>query len=364
MKSGSVMTKEEFKKTEQFAIEEEQRENEWQKNYGEKMPEVIKEMNELLCANTEESKWKLHDKFLDKSFFEHYKQTDEVAVIYVVINIFEKERQANIRDGILDQGRDYYKIREYIQRLKFLLMELDFDVASDAGEQLVRFIKEEKTSTITIETMMTTVVMRPLIVSMKLCHLFEKCGMLKEMLSICNFIDVRFPGNLYVTQKEYEIYSKCGMNEISSKYAGKVNRYLEKIGCLNTNIICIQEKLWLLKYLHKEICDEVIKDILKLSINPNIWQKMIELEQIDQPEYYILLANSFVENKAKTYAISTLKLADSKFEKNDMILIFLADLYMDEGQYVRALEVMDGIEDGNDIVNKLKNICRKRVENE
>lgn len=47
MQSGSVMTKEEFKKTEQFAIEEEQRENEWQKNYGEKMPEVIKEMNEL-----------------------------------------------------------------------------------------------------------------------------------------------------------------------------------------------------------------------------------------------------------------------------------------------------------------------------
>ena len=47
-----------------------------------------------------------------------------------------------------------------------------------------------------------------------------------------------------------------------------------------------------------------------------------------------------------------------------MILIFLADLYMDEGEYAWALEVMDGIEDGNDIVNKLKNICRKRVENE
>ena len=138
------------------------------------------------------------------------------------------------------------------------------------------------------------------------------------MLSICNFIDVRFPGNIYVTQKEYEIYSKCGMNDIASKYGEKVNRYLEKIGCLNTNIICIQEKLWLLKYLHKEICDEIIKDVLKFEISEKIWQKMIEREQIEQAEYYILLSNSFVENDAKRYAILTLEIADRKMNKNEM----------------------------------------------
>lgn len=325
MQSGSVMTKEEFKKTEQFAIEEEQRENEWQKNYGEKMPEVIKEMNELLCANTEESKWKLHDKFMDKSFFEHYKQTDEVAVIYVVMNIFEKERQANITDGILDQGRDYYKIREYIQRLKFLLMELDFDVASDAGEQLVRFIKEEKTSTITIETMMTTVVMRPLIVSMKLCHLFEKCGMLKEMLSICNFIDVRFPGNLYVIQKEYEIYSKCGMNEIASGYGKKVSYYLKNVnGDWDINeSLAFQENMWLLRYMYEEVCQEIAKSVVQQKLSTDTWIKILKYEDIDKPEYYLLLTNGFLELTSIRYAIDTLEFAETRCKSNEIIQLFL-----------------------------------------
>ena len=38
----------EFKKTETFAIEEEQRENEWQEQYGTKIGEVVSKMNTLL----------------------------------------------------------------------------------------------------------------------------------------------------------------------------------------------------------------------------------------------------------------------------------------------------------------------------
>ena len=45
---------------------------------------------------------------------------------------------------------------------------------------------------------------------------------------------------------------------------------------------------------------------------------MIEREQIEQAEYYILLSNSFVENDAKRYAILTLEIADRKMNKNEM----------------------------------------------
>ena len=61
----------EFKKTETFAIEEEQRENEWQEQYGTKIGEVVSKMNTLLQIGTEQSRMELHNWFLDETFFEH-----------------------------------------------------------------------------------------------------------------------------------------------------------------------------------------------------------------------------------------------------------------------------------------------------
>ena len=50
----------EFKKTEKFAVEEEQRENEWQEQYGSKINDVVRKMNQLLQAATEQSRMELH----------------------------------------------------------------------------------------------------------------------------------------------------------------------------------------------------------------------------------------------------------------------------------------------------------------
>lgn len=58
----------EFKKTETFAIEEEQRENEWQEQYGTKIGEVVSKMNTLLQIGTEQSRMELHNWFLDETF--------------------------------------------------------------------------------------------------------------------------------------------------------------------------------------------------------------------------------------------------------------------------------------------------------
>ena len=58
----------EFKKTETFAIEEEQRENEWQEQYGTKIGEVVSKMNTLLQIGTEQSRMELTTGFWMKPF--------------------------------------------------------------------------------------------------------------------------------------------------------------------------------------------------------------------------------------------------------------------------------------------------------
>lgn len=92
----------EFKKTEKFALEEAQREEKWQKQYGTKLNDVVQIMNQLLQSATDQNWMGLHNMFLDKSFFEHYKQTDAVATMYVVMQIYEREWKDHYPSTILD----------------------------------------------------------------------------------------------------------------------------------------------------------------------------------------------------------------------------------------------------------------------
>lgn len=171
----------EFKKTETFAIEEEQRENEWQEQYGTKIGEVVSKMNTLLQIGTEQSRMELHNWFLDETFFEHYKQTDIVSTMYVVMQIYEKELAENYTPTILDDRNKVEMLMDYLQQMKFILYRVDFSIDQASDQELITFIKNNKTSIVTLETMMTTVAMRPMILMLKLEKIFEKNMMYREL---------------------------------------------------------------------------------------------------------------------------------------------------------------------------------------
>ena len=149
--------------------------------------------------------------------------------------------------------------------------------------------------------------------------------MLKEMLSICNFIDVRFPGNLYVTQKEYEIYSKCGMNEIASGYGKKVNYYLKNVnGDWDINeSLAFQENMRQLRYMYEEVCQKIAKSVVQQKLSIDTWKNILDYENIDKPEYYLLLTNVFLEQTNIGFAINTLEFAETKCKSNEVIQLFL-----------------------------------------
>ncbi len=351
----------EFKKTEQFAIEEEERENQWQQEYGKKLPIVMEQINELLKEGTEEAKWKIHGMFLDKSFFEKYKQTDAMATMYVIMQIFERERNGGITPGILDSGRDVIQLRNYIQTIKFLLFRLDFDIDAQAGEKLIQYFKEQNTSTIVIETMLTTVVMRPIVVVRKLERLFEQHQMLKELFMIYNFINEKYPGNKRVLKKQAELYGRVGYQELEQQCLAQMGNYPEDICGNQEQVLSIQEKLWQLRYKEKEAGREIAIEIEKIQLSPEGWKCFLKNESVLSPEYYLLLANVMLNEELTVIAKETLLFAKEVVPGNEMILSLLADMYINQGAFKEALVFLEQIEQPSEIILKLQQICRERI---
>lgn len=315
----------EFKKTETFAIEEEQRENEWQEQYGTKIGEVVSKMNTLLQIGTEQSRMELHNCFLNKTFFEHYKQTDIVSTMYVVMQIYEKELAENYTPTILDDRNTVEMLMDYLQQLKFILYRVDFSVDQVSDQELVTFIKNNKTSLVTLETMMTTVAMRPMILILKLEKIFEKNMMYRELFWSRNFLNERWSGNHRILVKLAELYDKTGHAEYALECMKQIPESLRIMYQQKPESLELQEALWKFRYKDMDAAKD-ISDIMATNKFPaEILESLLQSEQIENEEYYLILANQFLENKMIFYAIKILETGEKLVGKNEMIRHFLME---------------------------------------
>ena len=163
-----------YQETEQEALELEREELEWQEVYGTKANDYITKVDQLLAEGTKESRMQIKALFLDKEFFEHYKQVDLFAIIYIVMTIYELEDNAKILPTILDQVNTVEELQDYVFQFKMILYRLDFGIGQDTEEELCQFLEGHMVSLIQLEIMMKTAVMRPLSVALKLEEIFER----------------------------------------------------------------------------------------------------------------------------------------------------------------------------------------------
>ncbi len=351
----------EDKRTEQFAREEAERERIWQSKYGEKMPEVVEMMNVLLKEGTRESRLKLHDLFLDKSFFEHYKQTDIVAGMYVIMQIYEREVESGKEDGILEQGGTVEELQRYIEELKFILYRIDFDIDTESSNELVRFLKQHKTSMVTLETMMTTVVMRPLQMSLKLEKLFEQNKMYSEQFVMQNFINQRWPGNRRIIKKQAEMYLKANHDEYAKECLTNIPVYPQEVCGEEERILEVQEILWRLRYKDNMAYQDVVKYIRKNGMTEDAWRCFLQNEPTFVDEYYITLSDELLEGGLKGIAWVTLEYGEKILRGNEMLLCFMANLCIEEGNIEKAIECLKRVEKPGDITQNILVACQKRV---
>lgn len=315
----------EFKKTEMFAIEEEQRENDWQEQYGAKIGEVVHKMNVLLQMGTEQSRMKLHNWFLDKTFFEHYKQTDIVSTMYVVMQIYEKELAENYTPTILDDRNTVEMLMDYLQQMKFILYRVDFSIDQVSGQELIAFIKNNKTSLVTLETMMTTVAMRPMILALKLEKIFEKNMMYRELFWSRNFLNERWSGNHRILIKLAELYEKTGHTEYALECMKQIPELLRIMYQQKTECLELQEALWKFRYKEMDAAKDISDIMAANKFSVETLEKLLQFEQVQNEEYYLILANQFLEDKMIFYAIKILETGEKLVEKKEMIRHFLME---------------------------------------
>lgn len=313
----------EFKKTEKFAVEEEQRENEWQEQYGSKINDVVRKMNQLLQAATEQSRMELHDMFLDKTFFEHYKQTDEVATMYVVMQIYEREYRDHYSSTILNCGHTVEELVNYLQQMKFMLYRIDFSVDQISEEEFIAFLKKNNTSVITLETMMTTAAMHPMKLALKLEEIFTRNFMYKELFWVRNFINERWNGNHRVLIQLADLYDRTGHAQFARQCIEKISEALQTLYQHDEKCLLLQEDLWKFRYKDMEAVKDISHRILEDKISTDVWSMLLQDAGVESEEFYLILSNEFLEHKMIDHAIKTLDIGRQYVLDNTMINGFM-----------------------------------------
>lgn len=306
MKAGIT----EAKDTEKFAIEEAVREAQWQKDYGEKLPDLVSKMNELLKEGSEESRSRLYDMCQEGGVFDSYKQNDVMAQMYVITSIYKMEKEAGITNGILERGDTVEELMKYMQKVKFLMYRLDFEVCKE--EEWLRLFKECQVSTVTLEILMKTTVMRPVRIALRMEKLFEEAGMYAELFCIYRVLFEKYPGNCHVLNKMAELYLRIGKREEARALLMQIPSYPKEICGDKGQVFEIQELLWLLRYKQWDMCPQLIKLLKKRQMSREGWLYMLQIEGVTNLEYYLRLVEEMLDNGLQELAQITLELGKEK----------------------------------------------------
>lgn len=214
---------------------------------------------------------------------------------------------------------------DYLQQMKFILYRVDFSIDQASDQELITFIKNNKTSIVTLETMMTTVAMRPMILMLKLEKIFEKNMMYRELFWSRNFLNERWSGNHRILAKLTELYDKTGHTEYALECMKQIPEplrimYQKKPECLE-----LQEALWKFRYKDMDAAKDISDIMAKNNFPVEILEGLLQSEQIENEEYYLILANQFLENKMIFYAIKILETGEKLVGKNEVIRHFLME---------------------------------------
>lgn len=342
-------------KTEEEALEEEKREDEWQETYGKKVNFYIDRMNQLLVEKTRESRLQLRNMFANQEFFGHYRQVDIFATMYVVMSIYELEEADGISDTILEQGSTVEELLDYMFQFKTILYRLDFEIGQETEKELLSFLKEHTVSTIQLGVMMTTSVIRTLSMALKLEKIFEAYHMEAYLFSMLCFIEEHWSGNYRILCKLSALCKKSVMNEVAEEYMRGVPVISENLGA-QEEVFAVQELLWKFTYKDTE-AEELCLFIKKNKVSDEVWQFLMKHTEILEKEYYLRIVEVMLEQQMIEKAEIVLNKVLEMNPGDELILCLLAEVYASRGEVEKAEEYLKLISTPGELTQKLWKFC-------
>ncbi len=350
----------EDKKTEQWALEEEKREQEWQEAYGGKAGHYVQEINELLAQGTRESRCKIKGMFLEPSFFQHYKQVDIFAVMYVVISIYELEDAAGLTQTILEQSDTMEGLQDYIFRFRMLIYRMDFEIGAEVEKEFLGFIREHRMSPIQLGVMITTSAMRPLPLALKLEKLFEKYEMTQYLLFIWGFVEDHWKGNFRILSRMADFHLKSGNQEMAKHYQSSVPGLPEKWKAQEHVVFQVQELLWKVLYKTEEAEEELASFLRREKVSDDIWKFLLGQMNAGEKEYYLCVVNILLECGLTDKAKMTLQSGLEAAPGDELILCLLAEQAINKGDAECAQEYLMEVVNPGKLTMQFQELCRRK----
>ena len=138
--------------SEEFAREQENANKGWETCYGAALKTRLKWIDQMLMEGTDEAHEKLLAFFADEKEIAPYgNRSNAMIEMIVIMDIYKAEVEMGEAHTIFDrkiEGRlmGRTELTAYMRAFRFLMWRLEFTEEADAGEKLIRFLKENQVS--------------------------------------------------------------------------------------------------------------------------------------------------------------------------------------------------------------------------
>lgn len=347
----------EYKPTEQDALDEEVREREWQNTWGKNMDRYIQKIDALLAEGTRETRMQLLTMFSDQDFFGHYRQVDEFAIMYVVLSIYQMEDAGGITETILQQADTVAGLMDCMFEFKMILYRLDFSVGQGTEKELLSFLKRHSVSPCWMKVMMTTCVMRPLSMALKLENIFESAGMGDLRFSMLEFLEEYFPGSYRNIAKIASVFHENGQEDMERQYMRRIPLFPEQLQGQETVMLKLQELLWKVRYRETGADGETVLFMREHMVSDAIWNFLMQHCEVTEKEYYLQIANVLFEYEEIQKAEIVLKRSLMDSPGDELTLCLLAELSLRVKDVQTASSYLSHVEFPGELTASLRGVC-------
>lgn len=203
-----TMSPEEFlyRQTEEFALKKELEEKNWNESYEAEEEKLIAQIDSRLEEHSPEAWDTLLTTFQAPKLHEIYADREQLAIVYILLNIYQYERYEELSPVIFEQGTNLEQFNNLIREMKFLLWHISFfdmehhtesgygDVGSQVKE-LLDYVEAHSFSPVALFFLVKADCVEPQKMLLYLANEYMEQNKPYDTMMILKYYDTYYPGN-------------------------------------------------------------------------------------------------------------------------------------------------------------------------
>lgn len=203
-----TLTPEEFlyRQTEEYALKREQEEIDWNEKYELEEEKLINQVNSLLGEHSPKAWDALLAMFHDPKLNDIYGKREQIATVYVLLNIYQYERYEEISPTIFEQGTHLGQFNDLMREMKFLLWRLSFfdiEHSTKSGygnieaqeREFFDYVEARGLSPVALYFLVTVACVEPTKMLLYLADKYMEQNKFYHTMMILKYYDANYPGN-------------------------------------------------------------------------------------------------------------------------------------------------------------------------